>query len=91
HKPSVRRELPKHQRDLIVQRYQSGEGYKRISKELNIPWKILDNSDITINRTSVWVEGIMNSSKYQSVLAQNLPTSVSKTEDEEELHLSAPQ
>lgn len=33
-----RRELPKHQRDLIVQRYQSGEGYKRISKELNIPW-----------------------------------------------------
>ncbi|KAI3364059.1 hypothetical protein L3Q82_010891, partial [Scortum barcoo] len=34
----VRRELPKHQRDLIVQRYQSGEGYKRISKELNIPW-----------------------------------------------------
>ncbi|KAI3370144.1 hypothetical protein L3Q82_024939, partial [Scortum barcoo] len=34
-----RRELPKHQRDLIVQRYQSGEGYKRISKELNIPWE----------------------------------------------------
>ncbi|KAI3370363.1 hypothetical protein L3Q82_025135 [Scortum barcoo] len=34
----VHRELPKHQRDLIVQRYQSGEGYKRISKELNIPW-----------------------------------------------------
>ncbi|KAI3375195.1 hypothetical protein L3Q82_021688, partial [Scortum barcoo] len=25
----VRRELPKHQRNLIVQRYQSGEGYKR--------------------------------------------------------------
>lgn len=34
----VRRELPKHQRDLIIQRYQSGEGYKTISKELNIPW-----------------------------------------------------
>ncbi|KAM9392316.1 transcription factor BTF3 homolog 4-like isoform 2-T2 [Pholidichthys leucotaenia] len=34
----VRRELPKHQRDLIVQRYQSGEGYKRISKALSIPW-----------------------------------------------------
>ncbi|KAI3361244.1 hypothetical protein L3Q82_012914, partial [Scortum barcoo] len=60
----VRRELPKHQRDLIVQRYQSGEGYKRISKELNIPWnhsedshhqveKIWHNSDITKNRTSV--------------------------------------
>uniref|UniRef100_A0AAY5K3N1 Transposase Tc1-like domain-containing protein n=1 Tax=Esox lucius TaxID=8010 RepID=A0AAY5K3N1_ESOLU len=34
----VRRELPKHQRDLIVERYQSGEGYQRISKELDIPW-----------------------------------------------------
>uniref|UniRef100_A0A3P8S8Q6 Kinase n=1 Tax=Amphiprion percula TaxID=161767 RepID=A0A3P8S8Q6_AMPPE len=34
----VHRELPKYQKDLIVQRYQSGEGYKRISKELNIPW-----------------------------------------------------
>ncbi|KAI3354061.1 hypothetical protein L3Q82_018618 [Scortum barcoo] len=33
----VRRELPKHQRDLIVQRYQSGEGYKRISKHDNDP------------------------------------------------------
>ncbi|XP_077572581.1 uncharacterized protein LOC144196367 isoform X1 [Stigmatopora nigra] len=32
------RELPQHQRDLIVQRYQSGDGYKRISKALNIPW-----------------------------------------------------
>ncbi|XP_061540851.1 uncharacterized protein LOC133406855 [Phycodurus eques] len=32
------RELPQHQRDLIVERYQSGEGYKRISKGLNIPW-----------------------------------------------------
>uniref|UniRef100_A0A803K8A0 Transposase Tc1-like domain-containing protein n=1 Tax=Xenopus tropicalis TaxID=8364 RepID=A0A803K8A0_XENTR len=34
----VPRELPKHQRDLIVKRYQSGEGYKRISKVLDIPW-----------------------------------------------------
>ncbi len=34
----VHRELPKHQRDLIVERYQSGEGYKRISKALDIPW-----------------------------------------------------
>uniref|UniRef100_A0A674EJM0 Tc1-like transposase DDE domain-containing protein n=1 Tax=Salmo trutta TaxID=8032 RepID=A0A674EJM0_SALTR len=34
----VHRELPKHQRDLIVERYQSGEGYKRISKALHIPW-----------------------------------------------------
>uniref|UniRef100_A0AAY5KP51 Transposase Tc1-like domain-containing protein n=1 Tax=Esox lucius TaxID=8010 RepID=A0AAY5KP51_ESOLU len=33
----VRRELPKHKRDLIVERYQSGEGYKRISKALDIP------------------------------------------------------
>ncbi|XP_049588240.1 uncharacterized protein [Syngnathus scovelli] len=32
------RELPQHQRDLIVERYQSGEGYKRISKALNISW-----------------------------------------------------
>uniref|UniRef100_A0AAY5L3A7 Transposase Tc1-like domain-containing protein n=1 Tax=Esox lucius TaxID=8010 RepID=A0AAY5L3A7_ESOLU len=34
----VHRELPKHQRDVIVERYQSGEGYKRISKALDIPW-----------------------------------------------------
>lgn len=34
----VRRKLPKHQRDLIVKRYQSGEGYRRISKALDIPW-----------------------------------------------------
>uniref|UniRef100_A0AAY5KI17 Transposase Tc1-like domain-containing protein n=1 Tax=Esox lucius TaxID=8010 RepID=A0AAY5KI17_ESOLU len=33
----VRRELPKYQRNLIVERYQSGEGYKRISKALDIP------------------------------------------------------
>ncbi|XP_077439484.1 uncharacterized protein LOC144062224 [Vanacampus margaritifer] len=32
------RELPQYQRDLIVERYQSGEGYKRISKALNISW-----------------------------------------------------
>ncbi|XP_073453012.1 uncharacterized protein [Aquarana catesbeiana] len=32
------RELPKHQRDLIVKSYQSAEGYKRISKALDIPW-----------------------------------------------------
>ncbi|XP_019752572.1 uncharacterized protein LOC109532249 [Hippocampus comes] len=32
------RELPQHQRDLIVERYQSGEGYKKISKALSIPW-----------------------------------------------------
>ncbi|XP_077348675.1 ubiquitin carboxyl-terminal hydrolase 14 isoform X1 [Lithobates pipiens] len=37
-KAMVRRELPKHQRDLIVKRYQAGEGYKRISKALDIPW-----------------------------------------------------
>uniref|UniRef100_A0A8C5LXJ6 Transposase n=1 Tax=Leptobrachium leishanense TaxID=445787 RepID=A0A8C5LXJ6_9ANUR len=37
-KAVVRRELPKDQRDLIVKRYQSGEGYKRISKELDISW-----------------------------------------------------
>ncbi|XP_019732732.1 histone-lysine N-methyltransferase NSD2 [Hippocampus comes] len=35
---TVRRELPQHQKDLIVQRYRSGEGYKRISKALNMPW-----------------------------------------------------
>ncbi|XP_061700300.1 histone-lysine N-methyltransferase NSD2 isoform X3 [Syngnathoides biaculeatus] len=34
----VRRERPQHQKDLIVRRYQSGEGYKRISKALNMPW-----------------------------------------------------
>uniref|UniRef100_A0AAY5K1L0 Transposase Tc1-like domain-containing protein n=1 Tax=Esox lucius TaxID=8010 RepID=A0AAY5K1L0_ESOLU len=34
----VRIELPKHQRDLIVERYQSGEGYKIISKTLDMPW-----------------------------------------------------
>ncbi|MCJ8729688.1 hypothetical protein PDJAM_G00109390 [Pangasius djambal] len=34
----VHRELPQHQRDLIIKRYQSGEGYKRISKTLDIPW-----------------------------------------------------
>uniref|UniRef100_A0A3P9A581 Myosin tail domain-containing protein n=2 Tax=Esox lucius TaxID=8010 RepID=A0A3P9A581_ESOLU len=34
----ARRELPKHQRDLIVERYQLGEGYQRISKALDIPW-----------------------------------------------------
>uniref|UniRef100_A0AAY5KHF6 Transposase n=1 Tax=Esox lucius TaxID=8010 RepID=A0AAY5KHF6_ESOLU len=32
----VRTELPKHQSDLIVERYQSGEGYKIISKALDI-------------------------------------------------------
>ncbi|XP_053320788.1 general transcription factor IIF subunit 1-like [Spea bombifrons] len=37
-KAVVRRELPKHQRDLIVERYRSGEGYKKISKALDIPW-----------------------------------------------------
>ena len=31
-------ELPKHQRDLNVERYHSGEGYNRISKGLNQPW-----------------------------------------------------
>uniref|UniRef100_A0AAY5L2M0 Tc1-like transposase DDE domain-containing protein n=1 Tax=Esox lucius TaxID=8010 RepID=A0AAY5L2M0_ESOLU len=34
----VHKELPKHQRDLTVERYQSGEGYKIISKALDIPW-----------------------------------------------------
>ncbi len=34
----VRRELSKHQRDLIVERYQSGEVYKIISKAIDIPW-----------------------------------------------------
>ena len=34
----VCRELPKHQGDPIVERYQSGEGYKIISKALDIPW-----------------------------------------------------
>ncbi len=37
-KAVVCRELPKHQRDLIVEMYQSGEGYKIISKALDIPW-----------------------------------------------------
>uniref|UniRef100_A0A803J782 RBR-type E3 ubiquitin transferase n=1 Tax=Xenopus tropicalis TaxID=8364 RepID=A0A803J782_XENTR len=37
-KAMVHRELPKHQRDLIVKRYHSGEGYKRISKAFDIPW-----------------------------------------------------
>ncbi|XP_077420004.1 histone-lysine N-methyltransferase NSD2 isoform X2 [Vanacampus margaritifer] len=35
---TVRRELPQQQKDLIVERYQSGEGYKRISKTLGMPW-----------------------------------------------------
>lgn len=34
----VCRELPKHQRDLIVKRYQLGEVSKRISKALDVPW-----------------------------------------------------
>uniref|UniRef100_A0AAY5KGF8 Transposase Tc1-like domain-containing protein n=1 Tax=Esox lucius TaxID=8010 RepID=A0AAY5KGF8_ESOLU len=34
----VRRELPKHQRNLTAERYQSGEGWKIISKALDIPW-----------------------------------------------------
>lgn len=34
----ILREFPKHQTDVIIQRYQSGEGCKRISKKLNIPW-----------------------------------------------------
>ncbi len=34
----VRRELSKHQRDLIVERHKSGDGYRRISKVLDIPW-----------------------------------------------------
>ncbi len=34
----VCRELPKHQRNLIVKSYQSGEVYKIISKALDIPW-----------------------------------------------------
>ncbi|XP_047677661.1 zinc finger MYM-type protein 4 isoform X2 [Tachysurus fulvidraco] len=33
----VRKELTKHVRDLVVERYLLGEGYKRISKLLNIP------------------------------------------------------
>lgn len=32
------KELTKYQRDLIVERYESGEGYKIISKALNIIW-----------------------------------------------------
>ncbi|XP_047433048.1 male-specific lethal 3 homolog isoform X2 [Mugil cephalus] len=32
------KELTKHQRDLIVERYRSGEGYKKISKALDISW-----------------------------------------------------
>ncbi|XP_077587656.1 histone-lysine N-methyltransferase NSD2 [Stigmatopora nigra] len=35
------RELPQHQNDLVVQRFLSGEGYKRISKALNIPWNMV--------------------------------------------------
>uniref|UniRef100_A0AAY5KIL8 Transposase Tc1-like domain-containing protein n=1 Tax=Esox lucius TaxID=8010 RepID=A0AAY5KIL8_ESOLU len=34
----VRREFPKHQRDLIVEKHQSVEGYTIISKALDIPW-----------------------------------------------------
>lgn len=33
----VHKELTKHERDLI-ESYRSGEGYKRISKALDIPW-----------------------------------------------------
>ena len=33
-----RKELTKQIRDLIVEKYQSGEGYKKISKALDIPW-----------------------------------------------------
>ena len=37
-KARVRRELTKHQRDLIVERYQSGRRYKIFSTALQIPW-----------------------------------------------------
>ncbi|XP_075684689.1 succinyl-CoA:glutarate CoA-transferase isoform X7 [Rhinoderma darwinii] len=37
-KAMVRKKLTTHQRDLIVERHQSGEEYQRISKALEIPW-----------------------------------------------------
>ncbi|KAM4031045.1 uncharacterized protein ACNLHF_018613 isoform 1-T2 [Anomaloglossus baeobatrachus] len=37
-KAMVRKQLTTQQRDLIVESYQSGEGYKKISKSLDIPW-----------------------------------------------------
>ena len=33
-----RKELTKQLRDLIVEKYKSGEGYKKMSKALDIPW-----------------------------------------------------
>ena len=57
----VCKELTTHQRDLIVERNQSGKRYKKISKALDTPWKtvktvinlIWHNSDITKNWTSL--------------------------------------
>uniref|UniRef100_A0AAY5K4A2 Transposase Tc1-like domain-containing protein n=1 Tax=Esox lucius TaxID=8010 RepID=A0AAY5K4A2_ESOLU len=46
----VRRELPKHQRDLIVERYQSGEGYKIISKALDMPWNTVTTVIIKLRK-----------------------------------------
>jgi len=39
----VCKELPKKLRDLIVEKYQSGDGYKRISKALDVPVKTIIN------------------------------------------------
>ncbi|KAI3368570.1 hypothetical protein L3Q82_025577, partial [Scortum barcoo] len=53
HKPWSCRELPKHQRDLIVQRFQSGEGYKRIwnrVKTVIIKWRKYGTT-VTLPRT----------------------------------------
>ncbi|XP_017331360.1 zinc finger MYM-type protein 4 isoform X4 [Ictalurus punctatus] len=47
----VRKELTKHVRDLIVERYQSGEGYKRISKTLAVP---LSTVRAIINKWRKW-------------------------------------
>ncbi|XP_053487288.1 anamorsin isoform X1 [Ictalurus furcatus] len=46
-----RKELPKHLRDLIVERYRSGEGYKRISKTLDVPWNTVK---AIINKWKKW-------------------------------------
>uniref|UniRef100_A0AAY5KLD1 Transposase Tc1-like domain-containing protein n=1 Tax=Esox lucius TaxID=8010 RepID=A0AAY5KLD1_ESOLU len=36
--------------DLIVERYQSGEGYKRIFKALNIPWNTVKTVIIELRK-----------------------------------------
>ncbi len=52
--------------------YQSGEGYKRISKALDIPWNTVKTVIIEWRKYGATV------TKYQSILAQNLQASARK-------------